>query len=106
MIYNLMAAVGQIGALIKAADVSVELLWPDLLAEALVSIHQLGGLICNWGRGQELESCLQAVLRRREWTSLRSLMTWALVVLAKPLVNVSNEKPKLFVCKLIGNKEM
>ena len=38
MIYNLMAAVGQIGALIKAADVSVELLWPDLLAEALLSV--------------------------------------------------------------------
>lgn len=99
MIYKVMAAMGQIGTFIKAADVSVELLWPGLLAEALVSINQIGGLVCNWGREQELEPRLQAVLRRREWKSLRSLMmTWALVVLTKPLVNVSNEKPKLFVC--------
>lgn len=69
MIYKVMAAMGQIGALIKAADVSVELLWPGLLAEALVSINQIGGLICNWGRGQELQPRLQAVLRRRECKS-------------------------------------
>ncbi|KAM9090911.1 large ribosomal subunit protein P1-like [Megaptera novaeangliae] len=48
--YEVTVTEDKVNALIKAAGVNVEPLWPGLFAKALVNVN-IGSLICNVGAG-------------------------------------------------------
>lgn len=104
-----MAAEAKISALIRAADVNMEPLWPGLLAKALTSVKLEASSatgVEDIGLVQPLESHhLQAVLpaleERRKWKKhLKCRVMWVWWFLSNPLVNMFGKKLKLFCLAL------
>lgn len=102
----------KINALIKAAHVNAEPFWPNLFAKALANVN-VRSLIFNVGPSGSAPVVSVALagtlvplplplLRKRQWKPRKKnlgslMMTWALVFLTKPLVNVFNKKLDLLV---------